>query len=104
MKNVIKVKICNRWWTIRFLPSKDMDGDIGTTFSLTRYIHICNDYDYETTKVILNHELVHAQLSSIGKIYNHKYSEEEVAQFIAWNIDSVISIRDKILKERFEND
>ena len=43
----------------------------------------------------------HTFLAVAGKLHNKEFDEEEVCDFITWNIDQIMSIRDYVLKERF---
>ena len=105
MKIIIKVKISSRIWSVRFLKPEQMrESEYGTCWTLKRAIDIDGTLDYEETKIILGHELVHAYLAAFGKLHNKNFDEEEVCDFITWNIDDIISVRDKILKERFSNE
>lgn len=102
MKDIIKVKIGSRVWSIRFLPENLMrENEYGTCWSLKRAIDIDASLDYEEAKIILGHELSHAYLASYGKLHNKTFDEEELCDFITWNIDEIIKVRDKIMKERF---
>ena len=101
-KFIFKVKIGNRDWSIRFLkPEMMRENEYGTCWCLKRAIDIDNSLDIEETKIILTHELSHAFLAVAGKLHVHDYDEENVCDFIAWNIDNIISIRDRVIKERF---
>ena len=101
-KTIIKVKIGSRIWEIRFLDQEYMrPKEWGTCWSLKRVIDIDSSLDYEEAKIILGHELVHAYITSFGKLHKRTFSEEEVCDFVTWNIDEIMSVRDKILKERF---
>lgn len=103
-KFIFKVKIGNYKWSIRFLPPDLMrENEYGTCWSLKRAIDIDASLDKEEAKIILGHELSHAFLTVAGKLHNKDFDEEEVCDFITWNIDQIISIRDYVLKERFEN-
>lgn len=102
MKDIIKVKINGRTWSIRFMKPEFMTEDhYGTCWTLYRAIDINSTFLYEETKLLLTHELVHAYLASSGTAHQEKFDTEYICDFIAWNIDDLISVRDKILKERF---
>lgn len=104
MNNIFKVKIGNHKWSIRFLPPDLMrENEYGTCWSLKRAIDIDASLDKEEAKIILGHELSHAFLTVAGKLHNKQFDEEEVCDFITWNIDQIMSIRDYVLMERFGN-
>ena len=98
---IIKVQIGNYKWSIRFLPPELMrENEYGTCWSLKRAIDIDASLDHEEAKIILGHELAHAFLTVAGKLHNKEFDEEEVCDFITWNIDQIITIRDKVLEAR----
>lgn len=102
MKNFHKITINNRKWEVRFIDASDMrDGDIGTCWSYKRTIDIDNSLDREEARIILAHELAHAFLASCGDIHQDQYGEEKVCDFVAWNIDNIITLRDKVIAEQF---
>ena len=104
MNSIFKVKIGNHKWSIRFLPPDLMrENEYGTCWSLKRAIDIDASLDKEEARIILGHELSHAFLTVAGKLHNKEFDEEEVCDFITWNIDQIMSIRDYVLKERFGN-
>ena len=101
MKSIIKVNIHSHLWSVRFLPNKLMrEGDNGTCWSSKCAIDIRDDLTKTETELILTHELVHAFWVTCGRMFQEKITDEDVAEFVAWNIDEIIRIRDKILKER----
>lgn len=100
---IVPIKINNRKWEVRFINSSDMrDGDIGTCWSYKRSIDIDNSLEKEETKIILTHELAHAFLASCGDVHQEQYNEEKVCDFVAWNVDELISVRDKVMKAVFK--
>ena len=100
---IVPIKIHNHKWEVRFIdPSQMREGDIGTCWSYKRTIDIDNSLDYEGAKTILVHELTHAFLSSCGDIHQEQYNEEKVCDFVAWNVDELITVRDKVLKAVFK--
>ena len=102
MKHFIKIKIGKRNWEVRFVPKDTLDNSYGTCWSLKRTIDIEDNLDYEETKIILGHELTHAFLTQFGQGYNNAIDREYIAEFIGWNIDEIMSIRNQVLKERFK--
>lgn len=103
-KFIFYAKLNNRRWAIRFIPQEAMrEGDIGTCWSYKRTIDIDNSLKKEEARIILAHELAHAFLASGGDIHQEQYNEEKVCDFVAWNIDNIIQIRDEIISKRFEN-
>ena len=99
---IIPIKINNRKWEVRFIDPSDMrDGDIGTCWSYKRSIDIDNTLEREEARIILAHELAHAFLASGGDIHQDQYNEEKVCDFVAWNIDEIMCIRDKVIARVF---
>ena len=100
---IISVKIFNHKWSVRFIdPDKMREGDIGTCWSYKRAIDIDNTLTYEEAKTILLHELTHAFLASCGDLHQDQYKEEKVCDFVAWNADEMIAVRDNVLKAVFK--
>lgn len=103
MKRIIKVKIGNHLWSIRFLDREQMrPGEDGTCWSCKKCIDIDSASGRNETSIILTHELVHALLATQGRCYQKKFSHEEMCEFVTWNIDEIIKIRDKVLKEVYK--
>ena len=50
----------------------------------------------------LTHELTHALLAESGRIYKHQFNTEELCEFVAWNLEEIKRLKDKILKERLK--
>ena len=100
---IIKVKIYDYTWSIRFLkPELMRENEYGTCWTIKRAIDIDDSLTYEEARLILGHELAHAFVAVAGKLHENDFSEEEVCDFIAWNMDAIIRIRDKILAEKFQ--
>lgn len=100
---IIPFKIHNRKWEARFINTEQMrKGDIGTCWSYKLTIDIDNSLGYEEAKIILAHELTHAFLSSCGCTHQDKLNQENICDFVGWNIDEMIAVRDKILKAVFK--
>ena len=99
---IVPIKIHNRKWEVRFIDPSDMrESDVGTCWSLKRVIDIDGSLDCEEAKIILTHELAHAFLTSCGDLHQESYNEEKVCDFVAWNIDEIMAIRDKVIKVVF---
>lgn len=97
---IVKIKLLNHIWSIRFIPPYLMkDGNDGTCHTAKRCIDIDNSMSKEEIKLILTHELVHAYLGMGGRIYEKSLDDESVCEFIAWNIDDIVRVRNKILAE-----
>ena len=104
MKNtqIIKVKIGAHLWSIRFMePHLMRPDDNGTCWTNRKCIDIDNTMDKTETKLILMHEIVHAFLGTEGRVYQKDFDDESICEIIAWNIDEMISVRDKVLKARY---
>lgn len=106
MKKIIKVKILGHNWRIRFVPKKVLDEELGLnawgfTFSERKCIDICDMFEVEDVERIITHELTHAFICSQGRTYQKKFTQEEVAEFIAWTLEEIKKVKDQIIKERF---
>jgi len=103
-KYIFYANIGNRKWSIRFMPKELMQEDnYGTCWTLKRAIDIQNCLDRGEAEIVLAHELTHAFLAVAGKLHVEDFSEENVCDFVAWNIDNIIQIRDEIISKRFDN-
>lgn len=102
MKDIIKVKIGAYTWSIRFLPRHLMTQDhYGTCWSLKQAIDIDAELDRNETEIILTHELTHAFLAVSGNVHREEYDEEAVCDFVAWNIEEIYAVKNKVLQARF---
>jgi len=98
---IVKIKIVTRIWSVRFIPQEMMrDSEWGTCWSLKRVIDIDNSLNEEEAKIILGHELTHAFLTSFGKLHERNFIEEEICDFVTWNADEIVRLRDYVMKER----
>lgn len=103
INKIVPIRINNRKWEVRFIDPSDMrESDVGTCWSLKRIIDIDGSLDYEEAKIILTHELAHAFLASCGDVHQEQYNAEKVCDFIAWNVDEMIAIREKVLRAVFK--
>lgn len=102
MRSIINVKILGHSWGIRFMPRGLMhDQNNGTCWLLHKRIDICDDLTKEEATFVLTHELAHAFMGMSGRTFEDNLSAESVCETIAWHVDELVMIRDKIINERF---
>lgn len=103
MKNNIKIKIAQYEWTVRFLPQRQMrnDNEYGTCFILERAIDVLDTLGREGASLILAHEISHAMLNVYGNTHQSSYDEEFLCDFISWNVDEIVRLRDYVIGQRF---
>ena len=98
---IIKFKLGNHNWRVRFLPTHLMrENENGTCWTGKRCIDIDESMDDKETKLVLTHEIVHALMATQGRVYEEGLCNESVCEFIAWNIDEIVSVRNKIMERR----
>ena len=105
MKQFIKVKLNNHKWDIRFVPKELMpvNDAWGFTYFARKTVDIRNDLDKENTELTICHEIVHALLMSHGRGFQTKFTQEDVCEFVSWNIKEVMEVTAKIMKERYSD-
>ena len=86
-------------WEILFVPKENIIGDDGQTKTNDFIILIRDDLPLETTRIAITHEVVHALLSTQGRVYQRKFDVEEVCEFIAWKLPEINDIVDSIMAE-----
>lgn len=100
MKDIVKIKIGSHIWSIRFVPKYLLNENaFATCYPSNLTIDIGKDYDKSLLELSLTHELTHALLAESGRIYEHQFNTEELCEFVAWNIEEIKRLKDKILKE-----
>ena len=64
-------------------------------------IDVQDDLDMQTTSIVLTHELAHAFLMMAGQFDENSFRQESVCDFIAWNADELIAVRDVVIDQFF---
>ena len=100
--NFIKFKIGNHNWEIRFITNRLMpEGAAGFTYFQRKTIDVDDSLDKENTELVVIHELTHAFLMTHGRGYQLKFSQEEVCEFVAWNIKDIYYLVNYIMAKRY---
>ena len=107
MRKIIKVNILGHTWKIRFLPYDTLNKEVGFnalgyTFTDRKCIDVCDHYEPADTERIIAHELAHAFICGQGRTFQKKFTQEEVAEFVAWSIDEMMKVKEQIMKARYE--
>ena len=92
------VNIYGRRWDIEFVDPKEIEGYNALCYHSLFLIKIRNDFPKRTARLRYTHEIVHAILGSQGRMFQKRYSEEDVCEFISYNIEQIQG-----LLEAFDN-
>ena len=95
------VKINGHCWDVKFVNSEDeyLKGKrLGWTDTYNRVIRIDKSLDNESIKIVLIHELTHAILDSQGRGRQDNFSQEDVADFVSWNLDELSRLLEELYK------
>ena len=90
-------------WNVLFVSKDSIIGDDGQTKTNDFLILIRNDLPLETTRIAITHEVVHALLSTQGRVYQRKFDVEEVCEFIAWKLPEINNVVEDIMVEVEKN-
>ena len=90
------VRINNLEWKVVTEPS--IYTYLGSTLEGKLEIHIARVPSLQAVKRTIAHEVVHAYLYSYGFPRN-KYSEEDLCEFIANNIEAILQISRQVFDE-----
>lgn len=96
----MKLKINNITWDIKFTEDIE-EGFFGYTNVYKLKIGIRSDMALDVVRTTIIHELIHAMIFSYGFIKAQPedellFSEEQVADFIAMNLDEINKLSNKI--------
>lgn len=83
-------------FTIRFVDKSEIEGSDGLCCHNERVIKIRNDLDNIATRTIIMHEITHALLGTQGRVYQQKFSVEELCEFIAYRFPELTHIYETI--------
>ena len=91
-----KIVINGFKWTVYFVDiSKLPEQSDGITMYNERKILVRKDLDKETTKCVLRHEITHAVLCTQGRWSQKTFKQEEMCEFIAFNLDLINKLVEK---------
>ena len=96
------VKINGHEWDVKFVNSEDEylnNERLGWTDTYNRVIRIDKSLDNESRKIVLAHELTHAFLDSQGRGRQDNFTQEEMADFIAWNFNEISRLLEELENE-----
>ena len=96
----MKIRLNNTVWTVGFLDDEDKET-WGWTITSKLKIQISKELTLPNARSTIVHEIVHALLFSYGFAkethdINLLFSEEQVCDFIAMNIDNILRASDKV--------
>lgn len=96
--NNFELRIGNYTWSVEFIDkdNEEIKGCDGRTLYNDFRIIIRNDLNYIATKLVIRHEVVHALLSTQGRVFQKKYDIEEVCEFIAYRLNELEQINEQI--------
>ena len=100
MKNMNKYIVINGYkWSIKFVDVEELPNQTdGVTKYNDRQILIRNDLDTTTTKCVLRHELTHAVLCTQGRWLQKKFTQEEVCEFVGFQLPTIYELSEKVMK------
>lgn len=104
MKGTYNVLIGGYPFTVKFVPSSEIENCDGRTKHNDREILVRNDLDEISTTLVLRHEIVHALLGTQGRVYQNKFNVEEVCEFIAYRLSEIIDIEKQVCKQMKEQE
>ena len=79
-----------------------VEGALGFCYEHRCAIDVRDDLDKQTTSIVLTHELAHAFLIMAGQFEENAFKQESVCDFIAWNADELIAVRDSVMGQLFD--
>lgn len=88
-------------FNVNFVPKSELENFEGITMHNNRVIKIRDDLDKVATTLILRHEIVHALLGTQGRVFQTRFSCEELCEFVAYNLPTIEQITDYILSMRY---
>ena len=97
----MKLKINDLIWDLSFVSKEEIDGCYGLTKFSTLEIKIATNLHRDVVRTTITHELVHAYLESLGYTVPSTesplmFSEEQVCDFIAMNVESLMADSKKV--------
>jgi len=93
-----KISIQGYKWTVSFVDVSELPkATDGTTLYNERRILIRNDLDEVTTECVLRHELTHAVLCIQGRWCQKTFTQEEMCEFIGFQIPTINKLVKKVL-------
>lgn len=97
----MKLNINGLIWKLSFVKKEDIDGCYGITKFSTLEIKIATNLHRDVVRTTITHELIHAYLESLGYTVPNVdssmlFSEEQVCDFIAMNLDAITKQASKI--------
>ncbi len=97
----MKIKINNIAWKIIFEEKISDDNPMGLCRPSRLELHLCTKMAKEAIRTTIIHEVTHAYMFSCGftKPYSESemlFSEEQLCDFLAMNIENILSISNYI--------
>ena len=88
------------WWVERVNVDDLPNKSDGITLYNERKILIRNDLDAITTECVLRHELTHAILCCQGRWSQKTFTQEEMCEFIAFQLPIINKLVEQITNKR----
>ena len=97
--NSFQLRIGSYSWCVEFIDKdkEEIKGCDGRTLYNEFKIIIRNDLNYLATQLVLRHEVVHALLSTQGRVFQKKYDVEEMCELVAYRLSELEEI-DKLIE------
>lgn len=94
---ILPIRINGWYWEIRFVSSEVIKHELGFdalgfTFVDRFTIDIVDSTNKEEVKLRLIHELTHAIICSQGRAFQNKFSQEDIANLVAWSYPTINEI------------
>jgi len=99
MKQIVKVKIGNHFYSVRRIKPQDMNNYYGYTWCVHRAIDLNDELTREELPYVIRHEVCHALLDTQGRRFQKKFDIEELCEFVAWNNEEITRITNEIMKK-----
>lgn len=98
----MKIIINNVEWDFNFVPSVCLPANYyGQCCEEELTINVLENMSPQRQRFTIIHELIHAIIHSQGRAYTWEdMNEENVCEFIAWNLDTINSLVDYIEEHR----
>ena len=100
---MIKINISDYDWSVCLVDKSELPTKTdGITLYNERRILVRNDLDKITTKCVITHEITHAILCCQGRWLQKTFTQEEVCEFVGFQLNTINKIMNKI--ERMLNE
>lgn len=88
----MEVSIYNYDWQIYFVKRDEIKGLDGNCEHNERVINVSNDLDDTAKEITLRHELTHAILGAQGRIFQKRFSVEDLCEFVAYVSPTIVEL------------